>query len=138
MMNRNIETKESQERACGSLTLQGCKHNDVLVLQNQGRTAVFNLFTLDNGAGDPMVSNSGSRIGDQITLKGVSIKMFLENPVDRCNTYDRIMVIRGAKGDTFSRANLFKGKSANNLMDVLNTERFTVTRNDLLLLHKRL
>ncbi len=52
--------------------------------------------------------------------------MFLENPIDRCNTHYRIMVLRGAKGETFSRDTLFKNDSDNKMMDVINAERFTI------------
>jgi hypothetical protein len=127
MIGRTVETKESQERANTGTQIQEVPHNNILLLKNQTRAnAVFNMFTMDNGTGDPMASNTGSRIGDQIQLKGVSIKMFLENPIDRSNTYYRIMVIRGAKGETFTRETLFKGKSANKMMDVINTERFSI------------
>jgi hypothetical protein len=126
MMNRNIETKESQERANFGTNIQNCQHNNILLLQNLQRGAVYNMFTNSNGAGDSMAANLGQRIGDQIMLKGVSIKMMLENPVDRSNTHYRIMVIRGAKGETFDRNSLFKGKSDNKMLDVINNERFTV------------
>jgi hypothetical protein len=55
-----------------------------------------------------------------------SIKMMLENPVDRSNTHYRIMFIRGANGETFDLTTLFKNQSNNKLMDVINTERFTI------------
>ena len=126
MMNRNLETKENQERVNTGSTIQNCAHNNILLLQNQTRGIAFNIFTLGNGNADPMNENSGGRIGDEINLKGISIKMFLENPIDRCNTYYRIMLIRGAKGETFDRGTLFKGKSANKMLDVLNTERFSI------------
>jgi hypothetical protein len=71
MINRNVETKESQERACTNLTIQNCPHNNILLVQNVARSATLNPFTLSNGTDDPMDANSGSRIGDQITLKGM-------------------------------------------------------------------
>jgi hypothetical protein len=126
MINRNVETKESQDRTCTSLVMQNCVHNNILLVQNITRNSVLNPFTIDNGTGDPMVANSGSRIGDQITLKGMSVKMMLENPIDRCNSHYRIMLIKGAKGETFSRDTLFKGDSTNKLMDMINTECFTI------------
>jgi hypothetical protein len=126
MIGRTVETKESQERANSGILIQEIKHNNTLVVQNQTRSLPLNPFTLGAGIGDPMNENSGARIGDQVTLKGLSIKMFLENPIDRSNTYYRIMLIKGAKGENFDRANLFKGKSPNKMMDVINTERFTI------------
>jgi len=124
-MGRTIETKESQERAC-STGMQSISHNNVLVVQNQARFAALNPFTCSNGTGDAMDANNGTRIGDQITLKGLSVKMMLENPVDRSNVYYRIMLIKCAKGDTIDRTTPFKNDSANKLMDVINTERFTI------------
>jgi hypothetical protein len=49
----------------------------------------------------------------------------IENPVNRSNTHYRIM-FRGAKGETFDHTTLFKNQSNNKLMDVINTERFTI------------
>lgn len=126
MIGRTIETKESQERANTGTGIQNVAHNNVLLVSNQGRSAALNPFITTQGSTDPMSENTGQRIGDQITLKGLSIKMFLENPVDRCNTHYRIMLLRGAKGETFDRTTIFKGKCANKMMDVVNTERFTI------------
>ena len=52
--------------------------------------------------------------------------MFVENSLGRARVYYRIMLIKGAKADTFDRTTIFKGDSTNKTMDVVNTERFTV------------
>ncbi len=67
-----------------------------------------------------------TRVGDQITVKGLSIKMFLENPVDRTNTHYRIMLFRGTKVETFDHTSTFKNDSVNKMIHVINTERFTI------------
>ncbi len=36
MINRNVETKESQERANAGLIIQNCPHNNILLLRNLG------------------------------------------------------------------------------------------------------
>ena len=87
---------------------------------------VLNPFYISQGSTDEMSFNNGNRVGDQISLKGMTIKFLLENPIDRCNTHYRIMLLRGAKGETFDRSTIFKNDSANKLLDVINTERFTV------------
>lgn len=43
------------------------------------------------------------------------------NPVDRTKAHYRIMLLRGAKGETFNRTTIFKNDSTNKMMDVINT-----------------
>jgi len=86
----------------------------------------LNIFTITQGNGDPMTANTGNRVGDEINVRGIRIKLFIELPVDRSNTHFRIMLIKGAKGETFDRTTLFKGDSSNKMLDVINTERFTI------------
>jgi hypothetical protein len=50
-----------------------------------------------------MKLNQGGRVGDEIMMKGMSIKMFLENPIDRCKTHYRILFICGVKDKSFTR-----------------------------------
>jgi hypothetical protein len=73
-----------------------------------------------------MSGSDRRRVGDELTINGITIKLFLENPVDRSNTHYRIMLSRGAKGETFDRSTIFKGNSNNKMMDVINTERFSI------------
>ena len=122
MLNRNIETKENS-RQC---SLQAIPHNNVRVLTESTGATPLNIFYLGNNTGDASMQNDGGRIGDQITVKGVTIKVFLELPLNRTKVYVRLMLLKGAKGETFSRANIFKQKSANKMIDVINTERFSI------------
>lgn len=115
-LNRMIETKEAAEVANGILI----PHNNVVTFFNMFRNIV-------QGTGDPMGSgNSPSRIGDSITLKGVSLKIFLESAANRPKVYYRVMVLKCAKGDTVDRSTMFKDITANKMIDQLNTERFTI------------
>jgi hypothetical protein len=86
MIGRTIETKESQERANADTNLQNCPHNDILLVVNQTRNnAAFNMFTMDNNAGDPMVVNTGSRIGDlqrRLRLEFVIINLLANQDSD--------------------------------------------------------
>lgn len=117
-----VETKEGQ---WGSVTNYPLAHNAVYVVNNSTGT-VLNPFTTYQGTGDPMDKNNAMRIGDQIFVKGLRIVAFLENALVRPKVYYRMMLIKCAKGDTIDRTTLFKGDSGNKMIDVVNTERFTI------------
>lgn len=121
-ISRSIETKE----ACRRVTNVQLAHNNVTVLNNS-LGAVFNPFEINTGGGeDPMVANSGQRIGDKIQIKGMLFKFFVEGALSRSKVYFRFMLIKMAKGDTLNRTTLFKGASGNKMIDQINTERFTI------------
>lgn len=110
-----IETKESVQVTGANISLP---HNNI-------HETGINPFALNIGASEPM-SGTGQRIGDKITLRGILLKGFFENALNRSRVHYRVMLIRGAKGETFNRANLYKGIVGNKVIDQMNTERFTV------------
>lgn len=114
-LSRMIETKEGRRT---NVTNQNCAHNNTTVLSDDP-------LQTDQGIGDPM-SGSGNRIGDQIYVRGLSAKFFLEGALGRTKVYFRVMLLKGAKGETFDRSTIFKGNSGNKMLDEINTERFTV------------
>lgn len=120
---RMIETKEGSRKSDVNIALA---HNNVLVVKDVVTDAALNPFTLAYGTDDPMAQSSGARVGDYISIKGLMIKGFFENALARPKVYYRVMLLKGAKGDTFSRATIFKNDSNNKMIDQLNTERFTV------------
>jgi hypothetical protein len=87
IMNRKIETKEAQIQGA---TNQAIAHNNVRVLTDSS-LGNMNIFASFQGASDPMSGSDGRRVGDELTVKGISINMFLDNPVDRANVHYRIM-----------------------------------------------
>jgi len=113
-VERTMETKESTF----NLGNQQVPHNNVYIWG-------ANILETNNGAGDPM-SGLGSRIGDQLTLKGLAATFFVEASLERSKVHFRIMLLRGARGATFNRADIFKGMSGNKMIDQLNTEKYTV------------
>jgi len=123
-ITKTIETKESQWKTSANV---GIEHNNVEVLLKPDG-GQLNPFQTILGVNDPMSSNStdGSRIGDEITVKGLKITGFFEGALSRSKVYFRLMLIKCAKGDTINRANLFQGKSDNKMIDMINNERFTV------------
>lgn len=115
---RMVETKEAGLKTAVNLAIP---HNNLITL--------FDLFeNISQGVADPnaSTSNSQSRIGDRISLRGVTIRGFCENALDRSRVHYRVMVLKGAKGDTFDRGTIFKGMADNKTIDQINTERFTI------------
>lgn len=114
-LTRMIETKESSQlQTVGTQ----CPHNNITLLG-------INPFYTITGVGDPM-AGTGNRVGDSISVKGLLIRGFIENTLGRAQVHYRIMLVRGAKGETFDRATLFKGIVDNKLIDQMNSERFTI------------
>lgn len=116
-IERTIEVKEGLRLFTGTPNL-GVPHNQLVSLTSS-------LLATNVGAADNMDA-IGQRVGDQLTLKGVSIKLFVQNQAQRPKVYYRVMVIRSAKGDTPDRSTLFKGLAGNKMIDQINNERFTV------------
>lgn len=120
---RMIETKEACRKSQVNVALP---HNQVTVVLDSGGSTPLNIMTISGGISDPMEANAGNRVGDQISIKGIMIKGFMENALARPKVFYRIMLLRGAKGETFSRSTIFKGDSDNKMIDQINTERFTI------------
>lgn len=117
-----VETKEAQWKTGTDI---GMIHNKIVVLtDNTGN--FLNPFYISQGTGDPMSQGQGQRIGDQITVSGVRIKGFLECALKRPKVFFRVMLVKCAKGDTPSDATFWKGDSGNKMIDVVNTERYTI------------
>lgn len=117
---RMIETKETTQTTG---TMVNLAHNNVTILQSGG--ADLNVFKTYNATDDPM-AGVGSRIGDQVNVRGVKIVAFFENALERSKVHYRIMLVRCPRGVAPTRANLFKGDSGNKMIDAVNTEKFTI------------
>ena len=111
---RMIETKESLSTATSSLNLP---QNIVIV--------PINPLVVAQGTGDSM-AGTANRIGDRISLKGLLIRGMFENALERSKVFYRVILTRSAKGDTINTSTLFKGNSANKMIDQVNTDRFTI------------
>lgn len=114
--NRMIETKQSNYSSADGLEIF---HNNFITLDSL-------LLTTTQGVQDPQTSTSNNRIGDKINLTGVSLKGMIELNERYSDVTIRILVVKSAKGDTPTRANLFNGLSNNKMLDTLNTERYTI------------
>ena len=117
VLARKIETKQSTSTVTDGTAIS---HNNFIVVDP---TATF--LRTNNGTGDPM-SGVGDRIGDEITLKGISIKMMIQNNQRYNNVTYRLMLVRSSKGDTPTRSSLFRGLSGNKMLDSINYERYSI------------
>lgn len=115
-LNRNIETKQS---VFTNTDGQQILHNDFINCNSE-------LLQTGQGTSDPTSTNINNRVGDEINLRGVSIKMMLELNERYSDVTFRIMVVKGAKGDTPNRATMFNGTSGNKMLDTFANERFTL------------
>jgi len=115
-MNKNIETKHA---SLTSTDYQQIGHNSFITLDTS-------ILGTTQGVQDPRAASSLCRIGDNITLKGVSIRMMLELNERYSDVSYRILVIKCAKGDTPTAANLYVGLSGNKMLDKIDRERYTV------------
>jgi len=73
-------------------------------------------------------NNTGNRIGDKITLLRVQVKGMIELNERYSDVGVKVMVVKSAKGDNPTDANLWQGASANKLLETFNTERFTILK----------
>jgi len=117
ILARKMETKQSTSSVTDGTQIF---HNNFIVLD-----PTANFLRTVNGTSDPMTGD-GNRIGDQITLKGISLKMMIELNERFSDVTYRLMLIRSAKGDTPTRASLFRGQTGNKMLDGINYERYSI------------
>lgn len=95
------------------------------IAHNQMKTLSSNLLFTSQGTTDPTNNANSCRVGDEIILKGLNIKLMLELNERYSQTTFRIMVVRAPKGG-LSATTLFSGQSDNKMLDVINTERVKI------------
>lgn len=120
-ISRMIETKEGTHTARNV----NMPHNNTYIVQSTAG-GDLNPFALTVGTGDPMAQNTGARLGDRISVKGLMIRGFLENSLNRSKVFFRIMLIKCPRGQAPTRTELFKNSSDNKMIDQVNTEKFTI------------
>lgn len=116
VLAKQIETKRSTTTNTDG---QEIYHNSFLTLSG-------NMLITSQGVQDPTNTNLNNRIGDQINLKGVSIKMMIELNERYSDVTFRLIIVKCAKGDIPNRTTLFTGLSGNKMLDTFNSERFTI------------
>ena len=114
-LTKTIETKSGVQLITDNIQF---RHNNANII-----SSTF----MHTGNGTIDAENAlGQRIGDKITLTGVSFKMMVELAEQYADVTLRMMVVRSAKGDVPSITTLWQGASGNKMLDTFNTERFSV------------
>ena len=122
-ITRTIETKQAQWKTGTNVSLP---HNAPVVIQNSAG-GDLNPIKTTPGTDDPMTANTGSRIGDEITIRGLKVVAFFENSLNRAKVYFRLMLIKCPRGVAPNAGNgLLQGNSGNRMLDDINTEKFSV------------
>ena len=117
MLKSKIETKQSTHTTADGTEIM---HNNFTPLETAS-----SFFSTTQGTGDPM-NSVGQRVGDEITIKGISFKMMIELNERYSDVTHRLICVRAAKGDTPTRDTLFAGVTGNKMIDNFNTERYTI------------
>lgn len=113
---KNVEVKKAVSTSADGAEIY---HNNFITLDS-------GILVTSQGSSDPQTNNSSCRIGDELKLRGVSLKMMLELNERYSDCTFKLIVVKCAKGDTPTRANLYNGISGNKMIDTFNTERFTI------------
>lgn len=117
VLNKNLETKKANYSTTDG---QEIGHNGFVSITT-------NILATTQGINDPAgLTVQNCRIGDEISLRGVSMKMMVELNERFSDVTFRLFVVKAAKGDTPTRATLFNGLSGNKMLDSINTERYTI------------
>jgi hypothetical protein len=94
MIGKNIETKEAQRTRTSN---QAFLHDQVLVLQDE--TGIqLHPYIVGQGTADPIEGNIGQSIGDELDVRNVTFKMFVENAFSLPLVYYRLVFINCSIG----------------------------------------
>lgn len=115
-MNRTVETKHANYTNTDGVEIY---HNNFVTLDNA-------VLKTTPGPFDPTLNNADCRIGDEISLRGVKMKMMVELNERYSDVTHKLLLVKCAKGDTPTRDTLFNGLSGNKMLDNINTERYTI------------
>jgi len=114
---RNAESKNSQSGATDNTAIG---HNSFV------NVSANNILSTSQGTADSENTNINNRIGDKITLTKVECRGMLELDQRYTDVSYRIMVIKGAKGDTPTASTIWRGISGNKQLDDFNYERYSL------------
>ena len=115
LMAKTIETKSGVQLISDNIQF---RHNNANIISST-------MMHTGNGTLD-QENSPGQRIGDKITLTGVSFKMMVELTENWSDVTLRMMVVRSAKGDVPSISTLWQGASGNKMLDIFNTESYSI------------
>lgn len=124
-LDRMIETKEVTHTLSVN---QALTQNQLYEFTDRDSGIGFNMFRLGQGVVDvdAHANLPLNRIGDAITVRGVKLRFFLENALNRPKVYYRIMLLKGPRGQQPTRANVFRGRTDNKMIDDVDTKFWTI------------
>lgn len=117
-INRNMETKQANQTSVDGSEIF---HNNFVTLNSA-------VLSTTQGVADPSTTATSCRIGDEIMLRGVSIKFMVELNERYSDVTFRFLLVKCAKGDTPTRVTLWNSLSDNKMIDTFNTERYTIIK----------
>lgn len=115
-MSKTVETKHANYTCSDGTEIA---HNNFITLDDS-------VLKTTPGPFDPTLNNADCRIGDEINLRGVKMKLMVELNERYSDVTFKLLVVKCAKGDVPTRDTLFNGLSGNKMLDTMNTERYTI------------
>lgn len=124
-LSRTIETKSGVWCSSSNVDLP---HNKLHIVQSPGNGQIFlNCLQTNQGIHDDQGNGTVSnRIGDKITVKGVMFTGMFENAFNRPKVNFHFMLLKCARGDLPDVEKLYQNNTNNRLIDMINTERYTI------------
>lgn len=114
-LNKNIETKTGLDTPADGIEIS---HNSFQIISSNPLATQVGT-PIDNDLG------MGYRIGDEINLKGMSLKFMAELNERYSDVTFKLFIVKSAKGDTPTTATMFNNVSGNKMIDTFNKERYT-------------
>ena len=111
---KNIETKQGLATPTDAGEIS---HNNFVIISSNPLATI-------NGTNEPN-NTIGQRIGDEINLKGMSLKFMAELNERYSDVTFKLFIVKSAKGDVPTSATMFNGISGNKMIDTFNRERYT-------------
>jgi len=120
-MIKNISLKNSETKTTHQI-------GENLQLYHNTPNIRFSLLRTSQGItdADTGLNSYSNRIGDEIIARGISIKLWIANKLDRPNVMYRLCVVKYESSITPTASLIFKGANPNKMMDNLNKEKITV------------
>lgn len=119
---KNVSLKQSETKnTIYTIENQQLNHNVGLM--------TYNFLNTLQGVGDNTgtTSNKTMRVGDEVIGRGISIKVWVANKLDRPNVMYRVFCYKYQdKYPPPTIGDLFKNQLGNRMMDDLNTEKYTI------------
>lgn len=105
---------------------------DLQLQHNGGAGPSYNRIT--NLLGSSQGTAQENRVGDEVIAKGLSIRLWLSNKLDRPNVMYRIIVYSGPRDQAAiaSPNNFFEAHTTQKMLDMINTDKYKVIRSKII------